>query len=184
MSYFTTGYTWGGGPVGPQNVNVLPPGSLRNVCILMVELSDAMYPTGSTFDTARERWADGAVGSAPSAKTYYEEVSHGSFSLSLVESPPPRVTLSSAWTDNFDGHARAVASQLVHADRPTGVRAGLRVRRGRALTDGSGNALVDFSTVQSLILVIRSPGTAATDKFFWAQAWAARSRFPAVQRCP
>ena len=183
MSYFTTGYTWGGGPVGPQNINVLPPGSLRNVCILMVELSDAMYPTGSTFDTARNAWADGAVGSAPSAKTYYEEVSHGSFSLSLVESPPPRVTLSSAWTDNFEGMpAPWPANSFTPIDGQAFAQA--CVSAAAALTDSSGNALVDFSTVQSLILVIRSQGTAATDKFFWAQAWGGSFTIPGGTTVP
>ncbi|HEX2384427.1 MAG TPA: hypothetical protein VHI95_17405, partial [Acidimicrobiales bacterium] len=183
MSYFTTGYTWGGGPVGAQNINVLPPGSLRNICIVMVELSDAMYPTGSAFDTARANWADGAVGPAPSARTYYEEVSHGSFTLSLVENPPPRVTLSSAWTDNFEPmSAPWPANSFAPIDGQAFAQA--CVSAAAALTDSSGNALIDFSDVQSLILVIRSQGTAATDKFFWAQAWGGSFAIPGGTTVP
>jgi hypothetical protein len=50
----------------------------------MIDVSDARYTTGTAFDTLRTHWSDGAAGPAPSARTYYEEVSHGTFTLARL----------------------------------------------------------------------------------------------------
>ena len=171
LSYFTTGYTWGGGPSTPQNVDVIPQSGTRNVCILMVDVSDARYTTGAAFDTLRQHWSDGAVGAAPSARTYYEEVSHGTFTLArLGGTPVPLINLSSDWASNFTmmsppwpGNSFAPTSGVAFAQACISAAA--------ALTDGSGNPLIDFTQVQSLILVVHSAGAASTDNFFWPQAW-------------
>ncbi|KAK0119968.1 hypothetical protein ONS95_011392 [Cadophora gregata] len=54
---------------------------------------------------------------------------------------------------------------------PRGALAQACISAAADLTDASGNALVDFKTVQTIIMVIRSSGPAATDHFFWPQAW-------------
>lgn len=171
LSYFTTGYTWGGGPSTPQNVNVIPQAGARNVCILMVDVSDARYATGATFDGLRQHWSDGAVGPAPSARTYYEEVSHGTFTLArLGGNPVPCISLSSDWASNFSMMSPPWPS---NSFAPTNNVAFAQacISAAAALTDGSGNPVVDFRQVQSLILVVRSAGSASTDNFFWPQAW-------------
>lgn len=178
LASFQTGYTWGGGPTTPQNVDVFPQSGARSVAILMVDVSDARYPTGAGIDAVRTAFRDAAVGAAaPSAKTYYEEVSHTGFTLALQGASLPLVSLSGAWSDYFstmpapwpgtsyqpvDNHAFAQACVSAAADQ----------------TDGSGNPLVDFSQVQSLILVVRSKGAGGGDDFFWAQAWGGAFTIP------
>ncbi|MEZ5319082.1 MAG: hypothetical protein R2752_16900 [Vicinamibacterales bacterium] len=170
LSSFTTGYTWGGGPGTPQNVNVIPQSGTRNVCILTVDVSDARYPTGTAFDAIRTRWSDGAVGPAPSARTYYEEVSRNGFTLALAGGGVLGISLADTWADTFSMMPSPWPS---NSFAPTNNVAFAQacVSAAAALTDGSGNALVDFQQVQSLILVIRSMGATATDSFFWPQAW-------------
>jgi M6 family metalloprotease-like protein len=171
LSHFTTGYTWGGGPAMPQNINVIPQSGTRNVCILMVDVSDSRYTTGTVFDTLRQHWSDGAVGPAPSARTYYEEVSHNTFTLArLGGTPVPYISLSSSWSDNFSTMPMPWPSNSFAPTNNISF-AQACISAAAALTDGSGNPLVDFRQVQSLILVVRSAGTASTDNFFWPQAW-------------
>jgi M6 family metalloprotease-like protein len=172
LSNFTTGYTWGGGPAGPQNVDVIPQLGTRNLCILMVDVTDALYPTGTTFDTLRTHWKDDTVAPAPglSARTYFEEVSYGGLTLALVSGDPQRIDLTSAWADNFTAMPSPWPS---NSFQPTNNIAFAQacISAAAALTDGSGNRLINFQQVQSLILVIRSAGSATTNNFFWPQAW-------------
>ena len=54
----------------PQNVDVFAQSGTRHICMLMVDVSDALYPTGVPFDTLTQTWRDGAVGPAPSARAF------------------------------------------------------------------------------------------------------------------
>ena len=170
LSSFTTGYTWGGGPSTPQNVDVIPQSGTRNVCILTVDVTDALYPTGTAFDTIKTRWSDDCVGTGTSARVYFEEVSNGGFTLALAGGAVLSINLASTWADNFTMMPTPWPS---NSFAPTNNVAFAQacISAAAALTDGSGNALVNFQQVQSLILIIRSAGSAATDNFFWPQAW-------------
>jgi hypothetical protein len=65
--------SWGGGPTGPQNVNVHPAPDLWRVLVVLVELKDRTY--GVTAGGRGQVWKDVLVGAANSAKVYYEETS-------------------------------------------------------------------------------------------------------------
>lgn len=177
VGQFSTGYTWGGGPGTPQNVDVIPQSGTRNVCVLTVDVNGARYPTGSPFDTIVTRWQNGAVGTTPdpdgkvrSAKAYYEEISQGAFTLALAGGRVLSIGLPTGWTDNFQtmpspwpGNSFAPVNNTAFAQACISAAA--------ALTDGAGNRLVDFTQVQTLVMVIRSQGSGAGDNFFWPQAW-------------
>ncbi|MFB6454733.1 hypothetical protein ACE38W_05620 [Chitinophaga sp. Hz27] len=174
---FVTGYTWGGGPASPQNVDVIPQSGTRNICILTVDTNSAQYPTGAAFTTITNSWRNGAVGTTPdpdgkvrSAKAYYEEVSHNAFTLGLAGNQVLSIHLNSTWTDNF---SMMPSPWPNNSFTPTNNVAFAQacISAAAALTDGGGNPLVDFRNVQTLIMVIRSEGNTSADNFFWPQAW-------------
>ncbi len=77
--------TWGGGDSsGPQNVPTTPQTGARKVVIVLVDTSDARWPTtGTTIADARQTWADnlvnGVIGSdgvTRSVAEFYREVSY------------------------------------------------------------------------------------------------------------
>jgi len=177
ISHFTTGYTWGGGPSTPQNVDVVPQSGVRNICILMVDTSSARYPTGAAFTTIQNQWVNGAVGTAAdpdgkvrSAKSYFEEVSRNVFTLNLSGGQAPLVSLPNAWTDYFTMMTMPWPGNSF-APIDGGAFAQACVSSAAALVDGGGNPLINFQQVQTLILVVRSQGPAGADNFFWPQAW-------------
>lgn len=100
------GAAWGGGPVGPQNVNVLPATGTRRIAILLVDTSSQRYPTGAALDDIRKRWMDHVVdgvtsgGVTRSSRLWYREVSYGGFDLSAQIFGP--VSLSGPFTDYFN----------------------------------------------------------------------------------
>lgn len=177
LTDFITGYTWGGGPTTPQNVDVIPQSGTRNICILTVDTTTTLYPTGAAFNSITNSWRNGAVGTTPdpdgkvrSAKAYYEEVSHNAFTLNLAGGQVLSIHLNSSWTDNFSmmpapwpGNSFAPINNTAFAQTCISAAA--------ALVDGGGNPLVNFQQVQTLIMVIRSQGSASSDNFFWPQAW-------------
>ncbi|MEU1972080.1 hypothetical protein ABZ477_10515 [Microbacterium sp. NPDC019599] len=174
---FQTGYTWGGGGTTPQNVDVIPQSGTRNIAILMVDVSDSRYPTGTGFDTVRDAWEESAVGSTDSARLYFEEVSYGGFTLALAGGTPPLVSLAGNWASQFSmmptpwpNNSFAPANGQAFAQAC--------VSNAAAQVDGGGNPIIDFSTVRSLILVVRSQGPAGTDNFFWPQAWGGNFTIP------
>lgn len=177
LSHFTTGYTWGGGPATPQNIDVHPQAGPRNICILMVDTNSNRYPTGTGLTTIQNEWINGAVGTIAdpdgkvrSARAYYEEVSRNVFTLNLVAGQAPLINLPDAWTDYltmmsppWPGNSFAPIDASAFAQACISAAAGL--------VDGAGNAIINFQQVQTLILVVRSQGAAAADNFFWPQAW-------------
>lgn len=177
LSHFTTGYTWGGGPTTPQNVDVHSQAGTRNICILMVDTSSGRYPTGAALTTIQNEWIDGAVGTTAgadgkvrSAKAYYEEVSRNVFTLSLVAGQAPLINLPNSWTDYFTKMPTPWPSNSF-APIDNSALAQACISAAAALVDGGGNPIINFQQVQTLILVVRSQGAAATDNFFWPQAW-------------
>jgi len=100
------GSAWGGGPVGPQNINVMPATGTRRIAILLVETASQSFPTGAALDAIRNRWIDEVIngvtlgGVTRSTRAYYREVSYGNFDLSGQIFGP--VTLSGTFTDYFN----------------------------------------------------------------------------------
>ncbi|WP_243075706.1 hypothetical protein [Microbacterium sp. SS28] len=174
---FQTGYTWGGGGTTPQNVDVIPQSGTRNIAILMVDVSDARYPAGAGFDTIRNDWSDSAVGGVDSARLYFEEVSYGGFTLALAGGTPPLVNIGGNWASQF---ATMPSPWPSNSFAPSNAQAFAQacVSNAAAQVDGGGNPLLDFSTVRSLILVVRSAGPAGSDDFFWPQAWGGNFTIP------
>lgn len=81
------GSAWGGGPAGPQNVNVVPALGTRRIAILLVDTNSQRFPTGAALDTIRNRWIDELIngvtegGVTRSARAFYREASYGNFDL-------------------------------------------------------------------------------------------------------
>ena len=174
---FRTGYTWGGGPSTPQNVDVLPQSGTRNVAILMVDVSDTRYPTGSAYTTRREDWKNSTVGGTDSARLFFEEVSYGDFSLALAGDDPVLVNLDDDWATTFTTMDPPWPG---NSFAPTNAQAFAQACISDAAdqTDAAGNRLIDFSEVSSLVLVVRSEGGTTSDDFFWPQAWGGNFTIP------
>jgi len=106
---FVTGAAWGGGPAGPQNVDVFPATGTRRVAIVLVDTSDARYPTAAaTLNGIRTEWQTELMGVVDAdgvtrgTRQYYQEVSYGRFDISLVGSQVSGpFQLPGAWSAYF-----------------------------------------------------------------------------------
>ena len=174
---FRTGYTWGGGSTTPQNVDVIPQSGSRGIAILLVDVSDARYPTGAGVTTVQNNWRDSAVGSTNSARLFYEEVSRGTFTLALQGTSLPLASINDNWAGQFDVMPSPWPSNSF-APKNGNAFAQAVISNAAAQVDASNNPLIDFSQVRSVILVVRSAGTASTDNFFWPQAWGGNFTIP------
>ena len=99
---YAMGSAWGGGPTGPQNINVIPARGVRRIAIVLIDFVNQRYPT-ITIDlqAIRDRWMNEAingvaVGTATrSVRQYYREVSFGTFDIVQIS----MACLPSAWLD-------------------------------------------------------------------------------------
>ncbi|MBC3785675.1 CARDB domain-containing protein [Spirosoma utsteinense] len=114
---FVSAPAWGGGPAGPQNVNVLPATGTRRLAILLIDTADGRYSADvPTLDGIRTRWMDETIngvsvgGNLVSARQYYREVSYGNFDLSADIFGP--VSLPNNWNTYFDTTAGKVGWPL------------------------------------------------------------------------
>jgi len=102
---FTAGSAWGGGPSGPQNINVHPALGTRRVAILLVDTSSLRF-TPSDAGNARNRWDNETFkgvttgGVTRSVRQYYQEASYGKFDISGEVFGP--VNLSGNWDNYFN----------------------------------------------------------------------------------
>jgi M6 family metalloprotease-like protein len=108
---WVTGGAWGGGPVGPQNVNVLPASGTRRIAIILVDTTDSRFSTtGTTIADAQTLWSNELLGTNPDADGvrrsvhhYYQEVSDNRFDVSLVGNQVfGPFQLTQGWTNYFD----------------------------------------------------------------------------------
>lgn len=142
------GSAWGGGPAGPQNVNIIPATGTRRIAILFVETASQAFPTGTALDSIRNRWMDELIngvvdgGVTRSARAFYQEVSYGNFDLSAQMFGP--VTLSGPWTDYFndDGSPKGSYYQSCFT---------------------AGDALIDYTQFDTLLCVSQSVPATMTD---------------------
>jgi len=103
---FVAGAAWGGGPAGPQNVNVIPATGTRRVAILFVDTASQRYTNDApTLQGFRDRWEDETEdgvtmgGKTFSVDDFYREVSYNNFNITADAFGP--VSLSGNWTDYF-----------------------------------------------------------------------------------
>ncbi len=165
---WVTGGAWGGGPVGPQNVNVLPASGTRRVAILLVDTTNTGWPTtGTTIGDARTLWSNELLGTTAdpdgvrrSVHHYYQEVSDNRFDVSLVGNQIfGPFALPSGWTGYFDWNA----------DRSVWWANGNYFQA--AIT--AAQDAVDFDQVDTVIVVMRSLAASVqmgTTLFSWPVA--------------
>lgn len=103
---YAAGSAWGGGPAGPQNINVIPATGTRRIAVLLVDTSSQRYTAdATTLQGFRDRWMDELVdgvtdgGVTRSVRQYFQEVSYGNFDISAQVFGP--VQLPGSWTDYF-----------------------------------------------------------------------------------
>jgi len=140
---FVAGAAWGGGPAGPQNVNVVPATGTRRVALLFVDTATQRYTSDApTLQGFRDRWEDETEdGVATGGKTFsvnhfYREVSYNNFNITADPYGP--VNLSGNWTDYFVADANgnwAPRSQLWSA----GITA--------------GDTLINYNNYDSVVFV-------------------------------
>ena len=104
---YDAGSAWGGGPAGPQNINVAPATGTRRIAILLVDTSSERFTTNVTdLQGHRDRWMNELVngvtqgGVTRSSRGFYGEVSYNNFDLSAQVFGP--VQLSGSWDDYFN----------------------------------------------------------------------------------
>lgn len=104
---YSAGSAWGGGPAGPQNVNVSPASGTRRIAVLLVDTSSQRFTTNATdLQNHRDRWLNGIFngvtdgGVTRSSRLYYREASYNNFDLSAQVFGP--VSLSGTWDDYFN----------------------------------------------------------------------------------
>lgn len=116
----------GGGPAGPQSVNILPATGTRRIASLFVQTASQAFPTRVSLDAIRNRWMDELIngvthgGVTRSARAFYREVSYGHFDL-LAQMFGP-VALGGPWTDHFNNDSTPKGGPASKAASPPGMR--------------------------------------------------------------
>lgn len=89
--WFVTGAAWGGGPAGPQNVDVIPATGTRRVAIVLVDTSSARYPNDApTLGGIRTEWQSELLGVTDpdgivrGVRQYFREASYNRYDIALV----------------------------------------------------------------------------------------------------
>lgn len=100
------GPAWGGGPAGPQNLNVVPAFGTRRIAIALIDTADARYSSDPVTVTAiKDRWMNEVISGVTigarveSARAYYREVSYGNYDLSADVYGP--INLPNDWNAYF-----------------------------------------------------------------------------------
>jgi M6 family metalloprotease-like protein len=178
-----SGGTWGGPDGGdfrvPQNVSVTPALGTRNVGVVLIDTSDARYPTGAALNTIinnlRNEMVNGVMigGQNRSVATYFNQASNGLFNVNLVGIVGP-IMLPNNWNSYFsfddpDGDGNGI--WIANADLPATVIAQIVQLNVNNANAGNPPAL-DLSQMDSLIYVVRSRDNPAPDPdlFVWPRA--------------
>ncbi|MGE0143352.1 MAG: CARDB domain-containing protein [Planctomycetota bacterium] len=149
----TTSSAWGGGPAGPQNVNIHPALGTRRIAVVFVDTTDQRFSTTpGDFDAIRDHWRDaiidgeGVAGVTFSLRRYYQESSRG---------------LMDVTADFFGPFAMAGDWATV------GAEAGFGAHIQAAMT--AADAAVNYSNYDTILVVSQSViGTGgADDRFAW-----------------
>lgn len=167
--------TWGGGdPFVPQNIDVHKTVGTRNVAVVVVETSDC--PVLGAADAATLRATldaevfTGTVesGVTESARAYFQRVSYGAYDIANAGIVGP-VRLPSPWTS----YATTVGGSGDTSDLGTFSQAAIAevYRQNRDLAAAGQPPLVDLTTVDSVVIVVRSiaadPANGIVERFHW-----------------
>jgi M6 family metalloprotease-like protein len=142
------GSAWGGGPSGPQNINVVPALGTRRIAVLLVDTSSQRFTANAaTIQDHRDRWQNEIIngvtqgGVTRSARQYYQEASYGNFDLSAQVFGP--VQLAGAWDDYFnsDGSPKGSYYQACFT---------------------AGDGLINYNDFDTLLCVSQSVNATAT----------------------
>jgi M6 family metalloprotease-like protein len=173
---FVAGAAWGGGPAGPQNVNVFPASGTRRVAVILVDTSTARYPTTGVALPAgiddpliipiKAEWQNELMGTVPdpdlvvrSTRGYYQEASAGRFDLALVGNAiAGPFALPGSWTDYFTWDADN-SIWWFNGNLPQ-------------VCVTAAQAQIDFDQVDTLVMVMNSVPATATQpaQFAWPAA--------------
>ena len=163
---FVTGAAWGGGPAGPQNVDVFPATGTRRIAIVLVDTTDARYPTNATtLAGIRTEWQTELLGVVDpdtvtrGARQYFQEVSYGRFDISLVGGQVfGPFQLAGGWSSYFDWNT----ARSVWWAKGSFFQACVTAAQGS----------VDFDQVDTIVCVMRTvPAAGMTAaKFAWPVA--------------
>jgi M6 family metalloprotease-like protein len=150
------GAAWGGGPVGPQNIAVVPALGTRRIAVLLVDTSSQRFDTdASTLQGAKDRWLAEIVGGVPAAdgstrstRIFYREVSYGNFDLTAQVFGP--ASLPADWDTYFnaDGTPKGSYFQACFT---------------------AGDSLIDYRNFDTLLCVAQ--GVPATATVAAKSAW-------------
>ena len=152
-----SGSAWGGGPGGPQNINVVPAFGTRRIAILLVDTSSERYTSDSTtLQGFRDRWENevelGVVsgGVNRSSSLYYGEASYTNFNLSAEVFGP--VSLTGPWDDYFnsDGSPKGSFYQACFT---------------------AGDGLINYNNFDTLLCVSQSVNISDPDPSKRKSAW-------------
>lgn len=152
------GSAWGGGPAGPQNVSTVPATGTRRIAILFVDTSTQRYTSNATdMQVIRDRWMNELIngvtvgGQTRSARTFFQEVSYGTFDLSASTFGPVQLSGTFDSYFNTDGTPKGTYFQA-------------------AIT--AGDSLIDYDDFDSVLCVSRSvdPAGMAAGRSAWPYA--------------
>ncbi|MET0982596.1 MAG: hypothetical protein ABWY02_10880 [Telluria sp.] len=168
---FTRGAAWGGGPEGPQNVDVIPATGPHTICMVMVDTSSSRFEperiaqVRDTYYNETVGGVTGADGVVRSAKIFFDEMKLGGFGFSLLDDRVfGPVSLPSDWDSYLVSPAPEDETRL---DYLPGSVVAAAVSAANALVDDTGTRLIDFTRVKSFMVVLKSNGP----KYVWPRAW-------------
>jgi len=109
LQIYTAGATWGGGPSGPQNINVHPASGTKRLMILFVDTNSQRYTTdAATLQGFQTRWRQNVVdgftgmdGVVRSVRKFYQEVSYNNLDIA-AQIFGNVVNLTNAWESYFE----------------------------------------------------------------------------------
>lgn len=170
---FVSGAAWGGGPAGPQNVDVIPAMGARRVATVLVDTSSARYPsTAASLDPIRTEWRNELMGDTAdpdgvirSVNHYFREVSFNRFDIAHVGNTVfGPFALANDWTAYFQPDANG--NWQFKGNLPQA-----------AVTAAQDE--VDFSQVDSLVIIVNTvPAAGITPvRFAWPYASGATVTF-------
>ncbi|MFT6804288.1 MAG: M6 family metalloprotease-like protein [Nitriliruptoraceae bacterium] len=137
------GAAWGGGPAGPQNVDVKPASGTRNVALLFVDTASARYPADTS--AIQNEWTNETFngvtvgGKTVSAHHYFQELSRGTFGLVNGGVAGP-VQLSGDFEDYFEWTGTVWRFKTAFPQS--------------AIT--AADALLDFTDIETVVFIVRT----------------------------
>lgn len=186
---------WGGGDAGVQNVDVYKAPPKWRVAIVMIDTTTNLYPTVAADVTKiRKNWFDNFTGGVPSGGVtrsvtgYYNEVSYGKLTMSLVgNAVAGPVHATGSWDDLFEletvpdpANPGGTLPRRWNPKPDTWKTLVSTLEQANAAAVKAGNPpLVDFGKTDSVAFVVRTvnvpmagvnpPTSVSIGRFVWPQ---------------